>query len=70
MLNSPPPAKKPNFIQTLLSVLSAFIGVQSQKTRERDFENGHVWWVYGLIGLGIGALFISSLVLLVNWILK
>jgi hypothetical protein len=66
----PPPRKKPNFIQIILSVLGAFIGVQSQQTHERDFEHGHPWWIYALIGIGIAAFFISSLVFLVNFILK
>ena len=70
MSTTEPPRKKPSFIQTLLSVLGAFLGVQSQKTRERDFESGHPWWVYALLGVGIALCFIVTLVFIVNRILN
>lgn len=34
------PAKKLSFMQTMGSVLSSFIGVQSDAKRERDFTQG------------------------------
>ena len=48
------------------------MGVNSkpQNPRERDFESGHPWWVYALIGIGIAGFFVSGLVFLVNFILK
>ncbi|MEY3182407.1 MAG: hypothetical protein RLZ35_392 [Pseudomonadota bacterium] len=68
--NKTPRPQKPNVLETLLSVLGAFFGVQSQKARERDFEHGHPWWVYVGIGVLIALLFIGSLVWLVQIILR
>jgi hypothetical protein len=68
--HSPDPKKKPSILQTLVSVLGAFFGVQSQKTRERDFESGHPWWIYVLLGIGLAVLFVGSLLLLVEWVLS
>ena len=32
--------EKPNFLQAINSVLASFLGVQSNKNRERDFQQG------------------------------
>lgn len=42
--------RKPSAIQVILSVLAAFFGVQSDRVRERDFTQGHAWWVYACVG--------------------
>jgi hypothetical protein len=60
---------KPTFWQTLLSVLSSFFGVQSERNRERDFRNGRPLH-YILIGLLMAALFVISIILLVRWALS
>ncbi len=59
---------KPTLWQTLLSVLSSFFGVQSERNRERDFHGGRPVH-YILIGLLMAALFVISIILLVRWAL-
>lgn len=59
---------KPTLWQTLLSVLSSFFGVQSERNRERDFNDGRPVH-YVLIGLLMAALFVISIILLVRWAL-
>lgn len=54
--------QKPNFWQVLVSVLGAFIGVQSSKVRERDFTAGQPWWVYLLVGIIILIIIILGLI--------
>lgn len=49
------------FGQLLLSTLSAFIGVQSNANRERDFKYGKISH-FILIGLLFGLVFILTLV--------
>lgn len=36
----PPATKSPSLLDTVLSVLASFFGVQSQKNRVRDFSSG------------------------------
>lgn len=60
---------KPTLWQTLLSVLSSFFGVQSERNRERDFRKGRPLH-YILIGLLMAALFVISIILLVRWALS
>lgn len=60
---------KPTLWQTLLSVLSSFFGVQSERNRERDFRDGRPVH-YILIGLLMAALFVISIILLVRWALS
>jgi hypothetical protein len=54
-----------NFISTLKSVAAAFLGVQSDKNRNRDFSEGKVshFIIGGIIGVII---FIILLVIVVN----
>ena len=59
---------KITFIQLLKSTLSAFIGVQSNKNRERDFKHGKVSHFIG-IGLLLGFLFIVTLITVVQIVL-
>lgn len=59
---------KPTLWQTLLSVLSSFFGVQSERNRERDFREGRPVH-YILVGLLMAALFVIFIILLVRWAL-
>ena len=54
-----------NFLSTLKSVAAAFLGVQSDKNRNRDFSEGKPshFIIAGLIGVII---FISVLIIAVN----
>ena len=57
-----------SFWQLLKSTLSAFLGVQSNANRERDFQHGklsHFIWM----GLLFGLLFVLSLVGVVQLVL-
>lgn len=53
------------FAQLLKSTLSAFIGVQSNENRERDFKHGKVSHFIG-IGVLFGLLFIGTIVTVVQ----
>ncbi|MDB6096275.1 MAG: hypothetical protein JWM09_553 [Francisellaceae bacterium] len=63
-------SSKPNFWQMLISVLGAVFGIQSTKVRQRDFENGHAWWVYLIVGILTTLVLILLLVCLVTFILS
>ncbi|HQZ87716.1 MAG TPA: DUF2970 domain-containing protein [Gammaproteobacteria bacterium] len=52
----------------MLSVLSAFFGVQSTAVRERDFNEGQSWWVYLVIGFIVVLIFVVLLVLLAKFL--
>lgn len=56
------------FWQLLRSTLSAFIGVQSNANRERDFKHGKISHFIG-IGLLFGLVFIGSIVTVVQIVL-
>jgi len=56
------------FYQLLKSTLSAFIGVQSNANRERDFKYGKISHFIG-IGLLFGLVFILTLVGVVQLVL-
>lgn len=60
---------KPNFWQILQSVLGALFGVQSSKVRERDFTEGHAWWVYLLIGILVVMVLILLTIGIAKWII-
>jgi len=55
-------------INTVKSVASAFLGVQSNKNRERDFKEGK-FSHFVIIGLLAVVLFIGSLVAVVSLVL-
>lgn len=62
-------SKKLTLRQLVGSILAGAVGVQSGKNRERDFESGSLLpFVIG--GLVFTALFIGSIVLLVNYLLS
>lgn len=62
-------ANQPGWLQVLLSVLSAFFGVQSERKREQDFVQGRPLH-YMLAGLLLALLFVLGVVLLVRWALS
>jgi len=57
-----------SFFQLMKSTLSAFMGVQSNANRERDFKYGKISHFIG-IGLLFGLVFILSLVGLVQLVI-
>jgi hypothetical protein len=60
--------KAPTLKQTMASVGSAMIGIQSNKNRKRDFSQGKFshFVIAGVLGV---VLFISALVLIVSLVL-
>ncbi len=58
----------PTIIQVFKSVFSAFIGVQSNENRQKDFAQGSLK-LYVIAGIIFTIAFISGLVLLVSAIL-
>jgi Protein of unknown function (DUF2970) len=56
---------KVSFFQVFGSVLAAMFGVQSEKNRERDFNQGKLWH-YILGGLIFAAAFIGILIAIVQ----
>jgi len=58
-----------SFGQLLLSTMSAFIGVQSNANRERDFKYGRISH-FILIGLLFGLVFILTLVSVVKIVIS
>jgi hypothetical protein len=57
-----------SFFQLMKSTLSAFIGVQSNANRERDFTHGKISHFIG-IGLLFGLIFVLTLVGVVQLVL-
>ena len=61
--------KTPGIFQVIGSVLAAMFGVQSDENRERDFNSGRMSH-YIFVGVVIVAIFVFSLIALVNNILE
>jgi Protein of unknown function (DUF2970) len=59
---------KPSIIQTIKSILAAFIGVQSDKNRKLDFEQGSLT-TFIIAGLVFTVAFVSVLVFVVSRVL-
>ena len=59
--------KKLSWWHMLLSVCSAFIGIQSDKNLTSDFTSGRLW-PFILLGLMVVIIFISVLVLVVKMV--
>jgi hypothetical protein len=57
----------PTINQVIKSVLAAFIGVQSEANRKKDFENGSLS-TYVIAGIIFTVLFIVAITLLVSTI--
>ena len=56
---------KPTITQVIKSVLAAFIGVQSEANRKKDFESGSLS-AYVFAGLIFTALFVVTIIFLVS----
>ena len=59
---------KPTIIQVVKSVLSAFVGVQSEDNRKKDFEQGSLS-TYVIAGIVFTIVFVGGLILLVSAVL-
>ncbi|MFZ9128972.1 MAG: DUF2970 domain-containing protein [Pseudomonadales bacterium] len=60
--------KNPNFLQVVLSVMAAAIGIQNQAVRERDF-NAKSPLPFIVAGILFTVLFVSPLIAVVSWII-
>jgi hypothetical protein len=60
--------QKPSLLEVVKSVLASFFGVQSNKNRERDFQQGSPAQ-FIIVGLILTILFIVGMVLIVKLIL-
>ncbi|NQZ23421.1 MAG: DUF2970 domain-containing protein [Colwellia sp.] len=60
--------KKSSFISVIKSVGAAFIGVQSNKNRERDFSEGKLSH-FIIVGIVCVVIFIGALVAVVSLVL-
>ena len=58
---------KPTITQVIKSVLAAFIGVQSEANRKKDFEHGSLS-TYVIAGIIFTVLFIVAIIFLVSTI--
>jgi hypothetical protein len=56
---------KPTITQVIKSVISAFIGVQSDDNRQKDFEQGSLS-TYIIVGVIFTILFVMGLIFLVS----
>ncbi len=59
---------KPTIIQVFKSVFAAFMGVQSEANRKRDFEQGSLK-TYLIAGVVFTVIFIGAIVALVSIVL-
>ncbi len=60
--------RKPTLIDTFKSVLASFFGVQSDKNRKRDFQQGNPAQ-FIIVGLVLTVAFIVGMILIVKLIL-
>ncbi len=68
-LDSVLPATQLNFLQMCISVLASFLGVQSDKNRERDFQQGKpVHFI--AVGVVMTALWYLGIYLIVQIVLR
>ena len=61
--------KAPNLLQVIGSVLSAFIGIQSSKNKERDFKHGN-HKVFIIVGVGLTITFLLTVFTVVQVVLS
>ena len=57
--------KPPGIFAVIGSILSAMIGIQSEKNRERDFAKGNIS-NYIIVGIFVVAIFVFILIKFVN----
>jgi hypothetical protein len=58
---------KPTITQVFKSVLAAFVGVQSEENRKKDFEHGSLS-TYIIGGIVFTVLFVAAIIFLVSTI--
>ena len=68
MIVNPPP-KPPSLLDTVLSVLASFFGVQSHKNRVRDFSAGKPM-VFIAVAIVLTVVFVLTLVTIVKLMLR
>lgn len=66
---TPPPVKPPSLIDTILSVLASFFGVQSHRNRVRDFSAGKPM-VFIVVAIVLTVVFVLILVAIVKVVLR
>ena len=66
---TPPPVKPPSLIDTILSVLASFFGVQSHRNRVRDFSAGKPM-VFIVVAIVLTVVFVLTLVAIVKFVLR
>jgi len=59
---------KPSMVQIVLSVMAAFLGVQNDKNRQRDFAGGNIK-IYIVVGIVATILLVLGLITIVNLVL-
>lgn len=62
------PAKGPGVLKVMQSILAGAFGVQSNKRREEDFAS-HSPWPYIVAGILFTVGFVTTLILVVQWVL-
>jgi hypothetical protein len=67
--NGKSPQKSPNIFQVIGSVLSAFIGIQSGKNRERDFKHGKPWH-FIVTGIVLTVIFVLIVITVVRVVIS
>ena len=71
MAESPkrPPVKPPSLLDTIISVLASFFGVQSHENRVRDFSAGKPM-VFIVVAIVLTVVFVLTLVMIVKLMLR
>ena len=64
-----PPPKPPSLLDTVLSVLASFFGVQSRENRVRDFSAGKPM-VFIVVAIVLTVVFVLTLVAIVKLMLR
>jgi hypothetical protein len=67
--NGKSPQKSPHIFQVIGSVLSAFIGIQSGKNRERDFKHGKPWH-FIVTGIVLTVIFVLIVITVVRVVIS
>lgn len=62
-------SKQPSSWQVVVSVLAAFLGVQNDKNRQRDFAGGNIK-VYIGVGITVTFVLVLMLIAIVNLVLS
>ncbi|WP_370215366.1 DUF2970 domain-containing protein [Idiomarina sp.] len=68
LLMSPLLVSQSSILQTLLSVIAAFFGVQTDKNRQRDF-NKKSPIPFIVVGIILAAVMVVVIMLIVKWVL-